>query len=331
MCVDRVNLYGLTAFMLIWHLVVYAPIAHIVWQYNGVLFDNDIQDFSGGMVVHMTAGMTALVAHLFLNWVDAPFPEDTRPIHKEETLLSGVFCYWLANFGLQAGKAYNAGFLASQTIVNVIAATMTSILLNYFLDQVFSVPNSTTSLTNAVLIGIVSSSAAGGFVSVGGVMCISVLCMLVVRLVGKVAFDEGLNNRPYTVLSIHGLGGTIAFLFTPFFSHQFLSSRAYKGLIDNSPTAIRYQTAAVVTFWAAGSLAAFVALLFSNLIVPLSKARQSGKGDFAPTPIGPFTGDAKDKQHAGQYKPNASFNIGKSNHSLLRYNYSHSLCQCACK
>jgi len=289
--IDRVNVYGLLLFMFIWHICIYTPIAHITWNTEGFFHTNTIEDWAGGLVVHMTAGITAITGHVFLNLINAPKAEARRPADPDNLLFTavGVWCLW---FGITAGKAYSANIIATSCMVNSIAGVTTSIIANYFLDILVGYTYSDISVVNSILIGLIATTPCVGFVSVGGAMVISCITALVVRIIGKYVFQEAREDTPYSIATLHGIGGTTAFLFTAMMSYLYRDpiqpNPAHNGLVWGIDTPIRHHTAAVLAMWICGFLSIFLALAISNLIVPLSKSKQPPKGDYAPTPLGPF-------------------------------------------
>jgi Amt family ammonium transporter len=299
---DRVNIYGLMFFMFVWHICIYTPIAHITWNNYGFFKTNHIEDFSGGLVVHMTAGITAAVAHLFLNWIKvAPAPEKTGPTEPENLVFSAAMV-WFLWFGINAGKAYAANEVATQSIVNSIAGVTTSILVNYFIDGLFGYAVTDVGIVNAVLLGLVSTTPSSGYVTVGGSMVISVITVMAVRVLSRLVFKE--TSETYSIATMHGVGGSVAFLFTALVSYQNVNpgTKAYlqalNGQTFGMATPIRHHTAAVLAMWVCLFCTLILALAVCNLIVPLSKDRQSVKGKYAPTPLGPFGGSNQLEQPA---------------------------------
>jgi Amt family ammonium transporter len=300
--IDRVNIYGLMFFMFVWHICIYTPIAHITWNNYGFFKTNHIEDFSGGLVVHMTAGITAAVAHLFLNWIKvAPAPEKTGPTEPENLVFSAAMV-WFLWFGINAGKAYAANEVATQSVVNSIAGVTTSILVNYFIDGLFGYAVTDVGIVNAVLLGLVSTTPSSGYVTVGGSMVISVITVLAVRVLSRLVFKE--TSETYSIATMHGVGGSVAFLFTALVSYQNVNpgTKAYlqalNGQTFGMATPIRHHTAAVLAMWVCLFCTLLLALAVCNLIVPLSKDRQSAKGKYAPTPLGPFGGSNQLEQPA---------------------------------
>eukprot|EP01039_Chlorochromonas_danica_P006396 gene6396-7051_t len=283
--IDRVNIYGFLFFIFVWHLAVWTPIAHIVWNLRGFYKTNDIEDYAGGIVVHMMSAITVLATDLYLDFRGAPKSKIATPRNPETALFSSL-AVWFLWFGVNAGKAHGANVSASQAVVNTIAGVTVAISLNYLIDFVFDVPFTNITLINAILLGVVSTTPSSGFVPVGGAMIISVITTLSVRLIANLLLKDGINDQPYSIVSVHGIGGSVAFLFTALISYQFVNKEGMNGLTYGHEGPIRHHTAAVLATWSCGLLAVFLCLFFSDFFVPLGRNFQKG-GDYDPVPLGP--------------------------------------------
>jgi Amt family ammonium transporter len=298
---DRVNVYGFLTFIFIWHLTIYSPIAHIVWHPNGYFASHEIEDFSGGIVVHMLASITVVATHLYLNWKGAPQQEAKAP-KDPLNLLINAFVVWFLWFGINAGKAHNAGSVAAQSIVNTIGGVMMSILLNFLIDIIFDFDFNEIAIVNAVLIGLISTTPSSGYVTVGGSMIITIVVTISTRLLANWYMKEG-NNAPYSVATLHGFGGSIAFLFTAFISYDFINNAGMGGLTFGNQTPIRHHLAAILAIWPIGLIAVFICLFVSDLFVSLVRDPASAKGAYDPTPLGPLRPQSTNVDHADVYKP----------------------------
>lgn len=306
---DRVNIYGFLAFIFVWHLCIWTPVAHIVWNLRGFFATNDIEDFAGGIVVHMLAGVTVLAMNVYLDYKQAPKPEPATPRNPDAALLSS-FAVWFLWFGINAGKAHSSNISASQAVVNTIAAVMVSILLNYFMDFLFDVPYTNVAIMNAIMLGVVSTTASSGFVTVGGALVISVITTLVTRFIAKNVLKDGLQDQPYGIVTVHGIGGSISFLFTALLSYKMVNTEAMNGLTYGHEGPIRHHTAAILAVWAVGFIAVLFCLVIVDLVVPLSRYDQHPKSDFAPTGLGPVRPSFK-IDHPALYQQKSTFNMGK--------------------
>lgn len=274
--------------------------AHIVWHPRGFYKTNYIIDFAGGIVVNIMAGMTTLVLDKYLDYKQAPKPEKAVP-RDSQSALASTFALWFLWFGLTVGKAHGSSSVAAQATVNTIATVMTSILFNYLVDFFFEYQYTNISVVNAILLGLVVASPCSGYVTVGGAMVITLITVIVTRAVANYFLSEGVQDQPYSVITLHGLAGTIAFLFTAMMTYQFVNEDGVNGLTFGKQRAIRYHTAAVLATWVVGVIGIGLSVVVSDFIVPLSRFDQSPKSDFAPVGLGPFRKSYKEGQE-GPYK-----------------------------
>lgn len=306
---DRVNVYGFLAFISVWHICVWTPVAHIVWNLRGFFATNDIEDFAGGIVVHMMAGITALAMNVYLDYKQAPKPEPAAPRNPEAALFSS-FAVWFLWFGLNAGKAHSASVSASQAVVNTIAGVTVAVFINYLADVLFDVPYTNVAIMNAIMLGVVSTTPSSGFVTVGGALVISIITTIVTRFVAKTVMKDGLQDQPYSILTVHGVGGSVAFLFTALLSYTFVNQAGMNGLTYGHEGPIRHHVAAILAMWSCGFLAVMLCLVLVDLVVPLSRYDQHPKSDYAPTGLGPYRPSFK-MDHPALYTQKSTFDMGK--------------------
>jgi len=266
----RVDVKAFLLFIFIWHLVIYTPIAHITWFPTGWFRAHFIEDFAGGIVVHMLSAITAVALHIILGRENTPkaVPVQSGVITK---IFPGLFLVWFLWFGFTAGKAHSSFPWATQAIVNVIASSTTSLLMSFLYDLVFDLQTTTVSITNAVLIGLIAISPAAGFVQVGGAMIIAIFTLLVTRLVGHNVFGEANEpEEPFSLLTLHGLAGSCGFFATAVFSYQYINPDAFNGLTYGRGIPLSHHIAAILALWSALLLAVLLLAFLVNLITPLA-------------------------------------------------------------
>lgn len=269
---DRVNVFGFIFFIVVWHLVVYCPIAHIAWHPSGYLVTHDVRDFAGGIVVNMLASATVVAAHVFLDYKKAPNYAVKIPNDNGAAFKCGLLA-WFLWLGLHAGKAHSASPVAAQAVVNSIAAVQVSIFFGYLLDCLYSdkLANSPISMVSNLLLGLVAVTPVCGYTTVGGAMFISVTTALLTKLVARYALDDGVDQHdPLNLLTIHGIGGSIGFLMTGISAYTFINPAGLNGLTHGDMGPIRMHTAATLALWACTVLAVLVLLFLCDLVVPLS-------------------------------------------------------------
>jgi Amt family ammonium transporter len=286
--IDRVSNYGFLAFIFIWHLTVYVPVAFITWNKDGWLYTNKVQDFSGGLVTNMLAAITIIVLNAFLDWKQAPAATAITANNNSTSLLLTALGLWFLSFGVNAGKAHAADSTAAQSVVNTIAIVFLSILLTFLYNILFNRDLTNTGLSKAIIFGLLVSTPCSGYVTVGGAMVIAIITFFVLKIVDELYFKDDIEDRPHSLPVLYGLVGTVSFLFTALISYQFINpSQGHDGLTAGNPGSLRYHLATVITFWVTTPIAVALVAFVTDLIVPLSKAEQSG-GLYAPTNIGPF-------------------------------------------
>jgi Amt family ammonium transporter len=265
----RTGLPGFLFFIFAWHLTVYCPIAHAVWNLNGALYTNYVTDFAGGMVVHMLASATALSLHLVLGKDTIPKP---GPVADPEKALYLALVVWFLWFGFNSGKSHDASQIAAQSIVNTIAAGFISVLTAFFYNLIFEKQTTSVTIVYALLIGLIAITPASGYVTIGGAMCIALSTYLVTAYVSNFITGEGVNkDEPFSVLTIHSVAGTMGFVWTAIISYKFVNPDANNGLTRGRGVPLGYHLAAMCAMWGCTVLATFILAFICNLIVPMGE------------------------------------------------------------
>ncbi len=160
--VERMRFGAVMLFSLLWLLLVYVPVAHWVWG-GGWLAAMGVRDFAGGLVVHLTAGVTALVLAILLG-PRLGFPDDVRPPHAPWMTMAGACMLWVGWFGFNAGSALTSGADAgmAMTVTHISAATATLVWIVIEWTK-FGKPSMVGAVTGAIA-GLASITPASGFV-----------------------------------------------------------------------------------------------------------------------------------------------------------------------
>ncbi len=268
---DRVSVPGFLLFVVIWHLTIYCPIAHIVWHPRGWLAAHLVEDFSGGIVVHMLSAITILVGNFFLDHVKAKVPPAFHGVSDYKKVLTSTAMVWILWFGINAGKAHNAGPVAAQSIVNTIGATTSALLTWYMLDAFWNVPFTVVSIFNAVMVGVISVTPASGFVTVGGAMVVAIFSVFTTQVLARGFLKQGIEaGQPLSIATLHGVAGTAGFLATAVLSYSFVNSDAFNGLTFGRGLPLAHHIAATLALWAVLSIAVGLCFFLSNLVVPIA-------------------------------------------------------------
>ena len=218
---ERMRFSGTVLFMTLWFLVVYAPMAHMVWGKGGFLNATGGRfptlDFAGGTVVHVTSGVSALVCALYLG-KRAGYPRQPMPPHSLVLSFTGACLLWVGWFGFNAGSALGSNGLASSAFVathfGAAAAAMGWSLAEWFRNG----RASALGAISGAVAGLVAITPAAGFVGPMPALAIGftagVFCYwMVTRIKGRLRYDDALD-----AFGVHGAGGTIGALLTGVFA-----------------------------------------------------------------------------------------------------------------
>lgn len=211
---ERVRFKGYCLFILLWSFLVYDPLAYLVWNANGMLFQDGAIDFAGGTVVHISAGVAGLVAALILG-SRRGYPHSTMKPNNLTMSLTGSGLLWIGWFGFNAGSAVSANATAVQALtVTQIAAAAGAV--GWMLIEMFQHGKATAlGLVSGIVAGLVAITPAAGSVTPAWALLFglgaSVLCYCMVLLKGKLGYDDTLD-----VFGIHGMGGIFGALLVGF-------------------------------------------------------------------------------------------------------------------
>jgi ammonium transporter, Amt family len=256
----------------LWSLVVYFPMAHMVWGKGGFLNGTlggvfPAWDFAGGTVVHITSGVSALVCALYLGKRHGYPNESMRP-HSVVLSVIGACLLWVGWFGFNAGSAVNAGPLASSAFIVTHFATAAAVLGWTAVEwMVVGKPSVLGAISGAVA-GLVAITPASGFVKPMPAMLIGllagVICYLMVSKVKKVfGYDDALD-----AFGVHGIGGTLGAILTGVFATKEVNDlRMGKamGLVDGDAGQVVNQLIAVAIAWVLGIVGTLVILKICDL------------------------------------------------------------------
>jgi Amt family ammonium transporter len=226
--VDRMKFSAMLVFMILWSVIVYAPIAHWVWASTGFLFSAGVLDFAGGTVVHINAGIAGLVACIVLGKRIGYGQEPMAP-HNLVLTLIGTSLLWVGWFGFNAGSALTAGDLAGVAFTNTMLATCTAVLGWLVVEQIRDGKPTTLGAASGAVAGLVAITPAAGYVSLlGGVIIgfvAGVVCALAVALKFRFGFDDSLD-----VVGVHLVGGIVGTLMVGLFGSTAVNSLSVDGL-----------------------------------------------------------------------------------------------------
>jgi len=261
-------------FMTLWSLVVYFPMAHMVWGKGGFLNGTlggvfPAWDFAGGTVVHITSGVSALVCALYLGKRHGYPNESMRP-HSVVLSVIGACLLWVGWFGFNAGSAVNAGPLATSAFVVTHFATAAAVLGWTAVEWMAVGKPSVLGAISGAVAGLVAITPASGFVKPMPAMLIGLLagvvCYLMVSKVKKMfGYDDALD-----AFGVHGIGGTLGAILTGVFATKEVNDlRMGKamGLVDGDAGQVMNQLIAVAIAWVLGIVGTLVILKICDLVL----------------------------------------------------------------
>ena len=210
---ERMKFGFILLFSFLWIIFVYAPVTHWIWG-GGWLAELGVLDFAGGLVVHLTAGTTAIVLAI-MSGAREGFPDQVKPPHNPGLTMMGACMLWVGWFGFNGGSALAANSDAGMAIlVTHISASVASLVWIAIEWMRFGKPSLVGVVTGAIA-GLASITPASGFVGPLGAVLIGLisgyLCYEAVGLIkNRFKVDDSLD-----VFAVHGLGGTIGILLLP--------------------------------------------------------------------------------------------------------------------
>ena len=224
---ERMKFSAMVLFMVLWSLVVYAPMAHMVWGKGGLLNASlggrfPTLDFAGGTVVHITSGVSALICALFLGR-RVGFPKEPMPPHSVVLSFIGACLLWVGWFGFNAGSALSSGSLATSAFVATHFAAATAAIGWAGAEWIRNGKPSVLGAISGSVAGLVAITPAAGFVApmpalliglIAGVFCYMMVAMVKARL----GYDDSLD-----AFGVHGAGGTIGALLTGVFATSLIN------------------------------------------------------------------------------------------------------------
>jgi Amt family ammonium transporter len=276
---ERMKFSAMVLFMTLWSIVVYNPLAHMVWGKGGFL--NAVLggvfpalDFAGGTVVHISSGVSALICALYLG-KRLGYPTEPMPPHSVVLSFIGACLLWVGWFGFNAGSALASGALATSAFVATHFATAAAVVGWAGMEWIRNGKPSVLGAISGAVAGLVAITPASGFVEpmpalviglVAGVLCY----FMVTRVKARFGYDDSLD-----AFGIHGAGGTIGALLTGVFATRLInpifkdsSGNALPvGLLDGNGHQLLNQLVAVVVAWLLAAVGTLVILKVVDWVV----------------------------------------------------------------
>ena len=261
--VERMKFSAVMVFAIVWLTIVYYPIAHMVWylggtdEATGLIFGWGALDFAGGTVVHINAGVAALVGCLIIG-KRSGYQKDIMAPHSLTMTLIGTGLLWVGWFGFNAGSALEANGSAGLALINTFTATAAGVLFWMLTERVLGHKGSLLGACSGAIAGLVAVTPAAGnsgpfgailLGAIAGIVC----CWFVMKAKPKLGFDDSLD-----VFGIHGIGGLIGSILTAVTMLPALGGPAGDDYVLGSQLWIQIKSVGVAVLWSAvGSAIAF--------------------------------------------------------------------------
>src|SRR5688500_10024855 len=272
--VERMRFSAYVAFISLWSVFVYAPLAHWVWG-GGWLADMGALDFAGGTVVHVNAAIAALVAAVVVG-KRQEYPSSSLIPHNVPFVLLGAGLLWFGWFGFNSGSALAASPIAGLAFVTTMLAPAATLTVWTLLDLMRLGKATAVGAATAIVVGLVAVTPAAGFISpmnailLGAIAAVPSYFALIIRT--KTSLDDSLD-----VVAAHGVGGTVGALLTGVFAEKALNGVA-DGVLYGNPGQVAIQGAAILAAIVYSGGMSFVLLKVISLFVPL-RATQSEEAE----------------------------------------------------
>jgi Amt family ammonium transporter len=288
---ERMKFSAMLAFLLLWSLLVYDPMAHMVWGKGGWLNASSTGrfptlDFAGGTVVHITSGVSALICALYLG-KRLGYPHEPMPPHSMVISFIGACLLWVGWFGFNAGSALSAGGLATSAFVATHFGAAAAVIGWSAAEWLARGKPSALGAISGSVAGLVAITPASGFVSpmsalvIGGIA--GIVCFGMTTYVkSRFGYDDSLD-----AFGVHGAGGTVGALLTGVFASSVINpifkDRAGKvlpsGAIQGNFHQILNQLTGVAIAWVIAIVGTLIILKIVDLAIGLRvSAEQESEG-----------------------------------------------------
>jgi ammonium transporter, Amt family len=278
---ERMKFSAMAAFMILWSILVYDPMAHMVWGKGGLLNAAlggrfPTLDFAGGTVVHITSGVSALVCALYLG-KRLGYPKQAMPPHSVVLSFIGACLLWVGWFGFNAGSALAAGSLATSAFVATHFAAAAAVIGWGGAEWLRNGKPSALGAISGSVAGLVAITPAAGFVGPRAALVIGLLAgifcyLMVVKVKALFGYDDSLD-----AFGVHGAGGTLGALLTGVFARSVVNpifkdaqgNTQASGLLEGNSHQMLNQLVGVLIAWALAIVGTLVILKIVDLTIGL--------------------------------------------------------------
>lgn len=241
---ERIKFSAFLIFTLLWTTFVYDPVAHWVWGSGGWLKNIGTLDFAGGIVVHITSGISALAAALLIGRRKGYLREPMPPHNLPMTVL-GAGLLWFGWFGFNAGSALSSGGLSAMAFVATHIAAVSATLIWVIIEWLHRGKPTMFGAATGSIAGLATITPASGFVGPMPALVIGLLagavCYAALNMKGKLGYDDSLD-----AFGVHGVGGILGTLGAGLFAEKMLNPSGADGLFFGNPHQLTVQIMAIV-------------------------------------------------------------------------------------
>jgi Amt family ammonium transporter len=265
---ERVSFKAWLPVMALWSLFVYVPVAHWVWGPGGWIAAMGGLDFAGGMVVHLTAGTSALVA-AFLFGKRKDFGKDSVRPYDTGMILLGTALLIFGWFGFNAGSALTAGGLASHAFVTTFLAACASFAGWTIVDMITKGKPSAMGAAIGTVAGLVVITPGAGFVSTTAAMFMGLIAGVVCNYSCRVLKEKFKLDDTLDVFGCHGVGGVLGSIMTAVFASKAINPAATEGLLNGGTDLFKANLIGTVVVAGYSMVMTFVIIKAVNLVTPV--------------------------------------------------------------
>jgi len=270
---ERIRFTAYILFIVLFSLLVYAPLAHWTWHPKGFLAQMGVLDFAGGTVVHISAGCAALAGALVLKRRKAHIENREVPPANIPYVLIGTGLLWFGWFGFNAGSALAANALSVSAFATTNTAAAAAGLSWMFFDVLRGKKPSVLGFCIGAVVGLVAITPAAGFVAIPQSIFIGVVAAIISNLAvyfkQKSTLDDTLDVFP-----CHGLGGMVGMLLTGIFATKAVNSAGNNGLFYGNPSFFFTQLKGLAIVVAYSFTVSYGIFKFINFILPLRVSKE---------------------------------------------------------
>jgi Amt family ammonium transporter len=277
---ERMRFGGFALFIALWSLLIYAPLCHWVWGGGWIGAKVGALDFAGGTVVHISSGVSALVAAMFIG-KRSGYPNDPMPPHNLPFTVMGAGLLWVGWFGFNAGSALGSNELASVALVNTNTAAAAAALSWLLVERLKTGKATLLGIASGAVAGLVVITPAAGFVSPISALVMGLIgggvCYAAVSLKPRFGYDDSLD-----VVGVHLVGGITGALLTGVFADKAINSAipalalgAQGGVMSTGEWGlVGKQAVAVLATMVFCGVGTLVLLALVNVVTPIRAAKE---------------------------------------------------------